>query len=200
MRRILIVLASFAVVSIAAESRVSGQGSTQSASLTVNANVIKNCTITTAPVSFGNYDPVAANATAPFDATGLVTVTCTEGAPSKVALNPGGNAQGTTRRMRGPAATDYLLYELYRDAGRATVWDNPVGTGLDIPAAPSIVPRNFTVYGRVAQAQDAAVGTYTDTVVATVNFLGKRRATSTRARRGRGVAACASRGDARSSP
>ena len=31
-------------------------------------------------------------------------------------------------------------------------------------------PRNFTVYGRVAAAQDAAVGNYTDTVVATVNF------------------------------
>ena len=31
-------------------------------------------------------------------------------------------------------------------------------------------PRNFTAYGRVASAQDATVGTYTDTVVATVNF------------------------------
>jgi spore coat protein U-like protein len=170
MRRILIVLAGVAVVSIAAESRVSAQGTAQSANLTVTANVVRNCTITTAPVAFGNYDPVAANATAPLDATGLVTVTCTKGAPSKVGLNPGGNAQGTTRRMLGPAATDYLLYELYRDAGRATVWGNTVDTALDVPAAPSITPRPFTVYGRVAQAQDAAVGTYTDTVLATVNF------------------------------
>ena len=57
MRRILIVLAGFVVVSIGAESRVSGQQS--SASLTVTAAVSKNCTITTAPVTFGAYDPVA---------------------------------------------------------------------------------------------------------------------------------------------
>jgi spore coat protein U-like protein len=41
---------------------------------------------------------------------------------------------------------------------------------LDIPAAPNRNPRDFPVYGRVAAAQDATVGTYTDTVVATVNF------------------------------
>ena len=98
MRRILIVLAGFAVVSIAAESRLSGQ-TAASASLTVSATVTKNCTITTAPVAFGNYDSVAANATAPLDGIGTVTVTCTKGAAAKVGLNPGGNAQGTTRRM-----------------------------------------------------------------------------------------------------
>ena len=51
MRRILIVLAGFAVISIAAQSRLSGQTST--ASLTVTATVSKNCTISTTPVNFG---------------------------------------------------------------------------------------------------------------------------------------------------
>jgi spore coat protein U-like protein len=167
MRRIWIVLGGFAVVSIAAESRLSGQQ--QSASLTVSANVVKNCTITTAPVAFGNYDSVAANATAPLDGVGTITVKCTKGAAAKVGLNAGGNATGTTRRMAGGTA-EYLTYELYKEAGRATIWGDTDTTGLDIPAAPNQTPRNFTVYGRVAQAQEAAVGAYTDTVVATVNF------------------------------
>jgi spore coat protein U-like protein len=167
MRRILIVLAGFAVVSFAAESRVDGQAS--STNLTVTANVIKNCTITTAPVAFGNYDSVAANATAPLDSVGTVTVTCTKGAVAKVGLNPGANAQGATRRMLGGTA-QYLTYELYRDASRTTVWGDTADTGLEIPAAPSRDPRSYTVYGRVAAAQDATVGSYTDTVVATVNF------------------------------
>ena len=107
MRRILIVLAGFAVVSIAAESRLSGQTSRRSASLTVSATVSKNCTISTAPVTFGAYDSVTANATAPLDGIGTVTVTCTKGAAAKVGLNAGGNAQGTTRRMAG-TATEYL--------------------------------------------------------------------------------------------
>ena len=103
MRRILIVLAAFAVVSIAAESSLSAQQAASS-SLTVTANVVKNCTITTAPVAFGNYDSVAANATAPLDGIGTVTVTCTKGAPAKVGLSVGGNAEGQTRRMSRGAA------------------------------------------------------------------------------------------------
>ena len=70
MRRILIVLASFAVVSIAAESRVSAQQTSATASLAISASVAKNCTITTTPVAFGSYDSVVANATAPLDSTG----------------------------------------------------------------------------------------------------------------------------------
>src|SRR5580765_2535502 len=97
MRRSVIVLAGLAVISIAAESTLNGQQ--QSSSLTVNATVSKNCTITTAPVNFGAYDPVAANATAPLDGIGTITVTCTKGAGVTLALNPGSNAQGTTRRM-----------------------------------------------------------------------------------------------------
>jgi spore coat protein U-like protein len=167
MRRILIVFASLALISIAAESRLSGQQA--SASLTVSANVVKNCTITTAPVSFGNYDSVTANATAPLDGVGTITVRCTKGAAAKVGLNTGGNATGTTRRMAGGTA-EYLTYELYKDTGRATIWGDTLDTALDVAAAPNQTPRDFTVYGRVAQAQEAAVGQYTDTVVATVNF------------------------------
>ena len=167
MRRIPIVLAGFAVVSISAESRISGQSAT--ASLSVSATVTKNCTITTAPVAFGNYDSVTANATAPLDGIGTITVKCTKGAAAKVGLNTGGNAQGTTRRMAGGTA-EYLNYELYKDTGRATVWGNTADTALDVPVSTNQNPRDFPVYGRVAQAQVAAVGTYTDTVVATVNF------------------------------
>ena len=167
MRRILIVLTSFAVVSIAAEDRLRAQQA--SASLTVSANVTKNCTITTAPVNFGAYDPVAANATAPLDGIGTVTVACTKGAAAKVGLSVGGNATGTTRRMSG-AATEYLTYELYKDTSRTTVWGDALNTALDVPAAPDRNPRTYTAYGRVSPAQDAGVGNYTDTVLATVNF------------------------------
>jgi spore coat protein U-like protein len=169
MRRILIVLAGVAVVSAAADSRLSGQSASATASLSVSATVSKNCTITTAPVAFGAYDSVTANATAPLDGVGTVIVTCTKGSPAKVGLNPGGNAQGTTRRMLGGAA-EYLTYELYQDSAHAIVWGDTATTGLDIPAAPSQAPRNFSVYGRVPPTQTAAVGNYTDTVVATVNF------------------------------
>jgi spore coat protein U-like protein len=169
MRRISIVFVWLAFVATAAESRLSAQSGNSSANLTVSATVTKNCTITTAPVAFGNYDSVATNATAPLDGVGTITVKCTKGAAAKVGLSAGSNAQGATRRM-AQNATDHLTYELYKDTGRATIWGNTATTGLDVPAAPSQVARPFTVYGRVAQAQEATVGSYADTVVATVNF------------------------------
>jgi spore coat protein U-like protein len=169
MRRTLFVLASFVSVTIAANPTLSGQSGSNSASLTVSASVTQNCTITTSPVNFGAYDPVSANATAPLDGLGNVVVTCTKGAAAKVGLSVGSNAQGTTRRM-GQGTAAYLAYELYKDTTRQTVWGDTTDTALDIVAAPSRLPRTFTVYGRVAAAQDATVGAYTDTVLATVNF------------------------------
>jgi spore coat protein U-like protein len=167
MRRILTSLAALSACLTVSHHALSAQSAT--ASLQVTANVTKNCTISTAPINFGAYDPVAGNATAPLDGIGTLTVTCTKGAVAKVGLNAGSSAQGTTRRMTQGTA-EYLTYEIYKDAAHANIWGDTADTALDIPAAPNRNPRTFTAYGRVAAAQDAAVGNYTDTVVATVNF------------------------------
>lgn len=167
MRRNLLVVASIVSVSALAPSGLEAQ--TATASLTVSASVTKNCTISTTPVNFGAYDPVAANAAAPLDGIGTVVVTCTKGAAAKVGLNPGSNAEGTSRRMN-QGAGEYLAYEIYKDTTHSTVWGDALDTALDIPAAPNRNPRTFTAYGRIAAAQDATVGNYTDTIVATVNF------------------------------
>jgi spore coat protein U-like protein len=167
MRRILIRAAGLAALPVLCATTLDAQ--TATASMTVNATVSKNCTITTSVVNFGGYDPVAANATTPLDGTGTLTVACTKGAAAKVGLNAGSNAQGALRRM-AQSATAYLNYEIYKDAAHTVVWGNTTTDSLDIPAAPNKNPRNFTAYGRVASGQDATVGNYTDTVVATVNF------------------------------
>ena len=144
--------------------------SAQSASdnLSVTATVASNCTITTSPVAFGAYDPVLANAASPLDGSGSVTVACTRGSSATIGLGLGSNASGSTRRMG--VGGNFIAYELFQEAGRTTVWGD-AGAGLLSPsAAPSIAPRTFTVYGRVAAGQDVAAGNYADSVVATVNF------------------------------
>src|ERR1019366_4623482 len=52
--------------------------SPQTANLSLSATVINNCTISTTPVAFGNYDPLSGSVT---QATGTVVVTCTKSAP-----------------------------------------------------------------------------------------------------------------------
>lgn len=142
---------------------------TATSSLQVSATVANTCSISTSAVAFGTYDPLVANASAPLDQTGSVTITCTKGLDATIGLNLGSNASGSTRRMTD-GASDYLTYELYKDSGRTAVWGNS-GADLNDPGpAPSKAPRAITIYGRVAGGQDVPAGSYTDTVTATVNF------------------------------
>jgi len=145
------------------------QAQTAQANLAVSATVIRNCTITAGTLAFGNYDPIVANAATPLDQTGTFTVTCTRGGATAVwvGMDNGANYLVPNRRMTD--GTEFLNYELYSDAGRTTVWGNTSGTGLAVTPN-GRVPVTVTVYGRVPQAQDVAAGSYTDTVVMTVNF------------------------------
>ena len=139
------------------------------ANLNVSSSVIANCTISTLPIAFGAYDPVGVNATTNDDDAGSVIVACTKGTSATIGLGLGSNASGAVRRMKD-ATTDYLTYELYQDTGRVTVWGTTGTALLSIGAAPSKAPRTFAVYGRIPSGQDVPAGSYTDTVVATVNF------------------------------
>jgi spore coat protein U-like protein len=157
-----------AALLLATTNAMAGSAST---SMAVSATVAGNCTISATALNFGSYDPVVANATAPLEGTGSLVITCTKGATATVGLSAGQNgsqASGTTRAMTSGGS--YLSYELYQDSGRAAVWGNASGSLLAPAAAPSKDPRTFVVYGRIPAAQDAPAGSYTDTVIATVNF------------------------------
>jgi spore coat protein U-like protein len=142
---------------------------TASNPLTVSATVINNCLINTSALAFGSYDPVVGNTSADLDGAGVVSVACTKGVAPTIALGLGSNASGSTRRM-SDGSGNYLTYELYKESGHVTVWGASGGALLSTSAAPSKASRDFTVYGRVTAGQDATAGSYTDTVVATVNF------------------------------
>ncbi len=142
-----------------------------STSLAVSATVVNNCTISTAPLAFGNYDPIGANAASSLDGSASITVACTKGATATIGLNTGDNgthAVGSTRALQ--AAGAYLSYEIYKDSGHAQLWGNTGAQLYDTGAAPSKTARAFTAYGQISASQDIPAGSYTDTVTATVNF------------------------------
>jgi spore coat protein U-like protein len=145
------------------------QAGSASSSLSVSATVVNNCTITTAALAFGTYDPVGANTSASLDATGTVSISCTKGAATTIGLGLGSNASGSTRRL-SDGASNFLTYEMYQDSGRTTVWGATGGALFTPPAAPSKALRGFAVYGRISGGQDVPAGSYADTVTATVNF------------------------------
>jgi spore coat protein U-like protein len=149
------------------------QAGSSNTSLGVSAAVTDNCTISTAPVAFGSYDPASANATTALDSTGTVTVTCTSGAAATITLDPGATPAAASTdivplRQMSDGGANLLAYKLYQNSGRTTVWGNTSGTGVGHTGIGSSA--NLTVYGRVAAGQNVPSGTYTDTVTATVSF------------------------------
>jgi spore coat protein U-like protein len=141
--------------------------------LLCSANVSANCSISTSPLSFGSYDPISANASSPLTTTGGVSVTCTTGASPVITLDQGatpatGSANGAPLRQMVDSASDVLAYNLYVASDHMTVWGNTSGTGQAGTADGSA--HSLTVYGSIPAGQNVPVGTYGDTVVATVSF------------------------------
>lgn len=145
---------------------------TSNLSATATATVAANCTISSSAVAFGVYDPMVANKTANLDATGTVTVTCTNGSTGTITLGQGVNpATGSTASIplrQMAASTDRLSYDLYSDTARSVVWADTSATGVarNCTGAADAV----TVYVRVPANQNVPAGSYVDTVVATVTF------------------------------
>jgi spore coat protein U-like protein len=146
---------------------------TATENLSVTAEVTANCTIATAPVAFGNYDPIVAHAATDLDATGTVTTTCTTGSTPIITLGQGANPTGASTdaapERQLASGTDRLGYQLYQDAPGGTVWGNTAGTGIP-PVAVNGTAQATTVFGRIPGGQNVPVGNYSDTVVATVDF------------------------------
>jgi spore coat protein U-like protein len=138
----------------------------QQANLSVAAAVSKNCTITATAISFTAYDPIVANDTAALDGEGGLSVACTKGVNPALALGAGGNASGSQRRLA--FGSERLNYDLFSDSTRSTSWTTSASVTLGV--APSKAPREVSVYGRIAGGQDVPAGSYTDTLLATVNF------------------------------
>ncbi|PKN49800.1 MAG: protein U [Deltaproteobacteria bacterium HGW-Deltaproteobacteria-20] len=140
--------------------------------LEVTADIVANCTIQATPIQFGNYDPIVVNLASPLDSTGAVTVTCTKGASAKIKLGQGENVgAGSTdaapvRRMTDE--TNFLSYSLSSVAPGGTEWGNTDITGVSHTGDGS--ETELTVHGRVAAGQNVPIGSYADTVVATVTF------------------------------
>ena len=147
---------------------------TATSSFTVQASVAASCTISTAALNFGSYDPVVANATTPLDANGSVTVSCSKGAVTTIGLNQGANpATGSTaldplRQMAN--GSERLRYDLYQTAAGTGVWGGIGTANVKSYTATSKAPVTFTIFGRIPENQDVATGSYSDTVTATISF------------------------------
>jgi spore coat protein U-like protein len=139
----------------------------------VTADIVANCTIQATSILFGGYDPIVANLASPLDSNGDVTVTCTSGASAKIKLGQGayadtGSSEAAPLRRMKDAGTNYLSYSLSSVSAGGTEWGNTDLTGVSHTGTGA--EEVLTVFGRLAAGQNKPVGSYADTVTATVTF------------------------------
>jgi spore coat protein U-like protein len=122
----------------------------------------QNCkNLSATPVAFGTYDVFA---TSDLTGTGTISYSCPPPLFPVVSLSASSNGAYQHRQMTLGANT--LDYELYSDAAMTTVW----GVGADTHAVPQGNNNTVSVFGKLFQQQDAAIGGYSDTITVTFNF------------------------------
>lgn len=136
---------------------------TDTTQFTLTVVVEPACTISANPLNFGNYSGAVVNSTT------TLSVTCTSSTPYDVGLNAGtaSGATVTNRMMTGPGGA-LLDYSLYSNSAHSTNWGNSTGSWVAGTGTGSA--QTLTVYGQIPANQHTVSGTYTDTIIATVNY------------------------------
>lgn len=126
------------------------------------------CTTSSTGVAFGSYNPVSAS---PVFASGTVTVTCSGLGllvSYRILMSGGGSGNVASRRMSAGARV--LPYNIFTSSAYTTIWDNVTGVSGSFLISLGNNSFSHPVYGRILAQQPASAGSYTDSVVITVDY------------------------------
>jgi spore coat protein U-like protein len=123
-------------------------------------------------MAFGTYDGVVANASTTLNATATIISTCTSGAAAQITMNAGAyegsvSTDVPVRRMTA-GTSEYLVYQVYSDVSRKTIWGNSDPTGVSFTGTGA--PQTLTVYGSIPSAQIVPEGEYSDQIIVTITY------------------------------
>lgn len=120
------------------------------------------CTLSTSGVAFGSYDPLDS---ADKRSAGIVRLTCDEPVSATIALSHNSPASAARALTNG---SDQLVYELYADPQRTSVWGDGSGGGSPVTLTGDGTDRS--IYGVIPARQRVSAGTYVDTIMMTVSY------------------------------
>lgn len=157
-----------AAISFPAFTQASGSAT---GNLNVSTTVNQNCAASSPTLDFGAYNPITTNAVANLDSSTSITVTCAFDDNVRLGFDLGTNAIsghcGPSPQRCMANGNSYLNYNIYAsssDRSSDAPWTSPVTETISGGSS------TISIYGRVPGGQDATVGTYTDSVVATVYY------------------------------
>jgi spore coat protein U-like protein len=158
-------LKKVALLALAGAALASGsaQAVTIPSNLSVTATISGSCTFTTPnAVAFGSRSSTATQ----FDLASVnVVANCSTGIPYTIGMNRGLLAS----RQMSDGGTGLLGYEIYTDAGRTTPF-TAIGGGSTVAGTGSGANQNVPIYPSILSQTTPVAGSYTDTVVVTLQY------------------------------
>lgn len=127
---------------------------------------VRDCTLTLAPLSFGNYDPL--ETTVPVDRATTMRVSCRNNTFVQIFYSTGSSGNFAQRTMR--QGTSQLAYNFYFEPARVSILGDGTGGSFFLQGTLGQAGANITLYGRIPPGQDPSVGLHSDTIIVTVTF------------------------------
>jgi spore coat protein U-like protein len=159
---------AFATAAVALCLPAPALAGTVGSNLATSATVTANCTLSTSPLAFGNVDSTSASNV---DASGGLTITCTNGSAWTASAGVGAGTGASYLNRKMTAGANLLSYNIYTSAARTTVWGDGTASTATIGGTGTGSAQAVTVYGRVGGGQNTVpVGSYVDTVAVTVTY------------------------------
>ena len=150
---------TFGIAAIAALAAAPALAGTTSGTMDVTLNVDNACSLTTSAIDFGTVTDFSA----PRTVNSLTTLKCTPNAAATVQVTLGNSVNGTQRRMRNGAGTQFIDYNVQDSTG--TAWPaaglNFTGTGADV---------SLGIRGVVPVQTAKPAGAYSDVVTINVAY------------------------------
>ncbi len=141
-----------------------GGGTVATGSVAVNGSVSPTCSVSAGTLGFGTYVSSAASLS-----SATVSVNCSNGAPYRISLGGGNNVSGTTRRM-ARSGGGFLSYQLFSDSARTVAWGDGTALGAKVNGTGTGSAQSRIVYGRIPAGQSGIPGSYSDSVLVTVEY------------------------------
>lgn len=170
----LVALVAGLVFSVAASAATPVTGGTFNVKIAITAQ----CSMGAGPntdMDFGSKASTDTTAALTETTAASFGVTCTNLTPYTIGLQPGnGNLLGAGQMAGATNTSTKIAYQLYQDAGHATVWGNTTGGSGNVKSATGNgTLQTYSAYGKLPatiSSLNLPVDTYSDTVAITVYY------------------------------
>lgn len=153
---------------IPAAANAATTGSAQG-SISVSATVSAVCTIATNPLLFGAYDPVVNNNSSDLPQTADLSITCSKGSSPLVGVGSSASAACSSNTNCQTSGSGTMKINTTDTSGLNYTYSLALATGASTTLGINN-PEHYTLSGNVAAGQDVPNGSYSDTLVAVVEF------------------------------